>query len=42
MGIFDRIRDHFVDEETNEKGFESPSPEEALAENSAADELSTT
>lgn len=39
MGILDRIRSRSDDEETSEEGFESPSPEEVLAENSSADEL---
>lgn len=39
MSIFDRLRSHFDDEEDSEEGFESPSAEEVLAENSSADEL---
>jgi hypothetical protein len=39
MSIFDRLRGHSDDEEENDEGFESPSPEEVLTENSSADEL---
>jgi hypothetical protein len=39
MSIFDRLRGHSDDEEESDEGFESPSPEEVLTENSSADEL---
>lgn len=39
MSIFDRLRGRSEDDESDEEGFESPSPEEVLAENSSADEL---
>jgi hypothetical protein len=39
MSLFDRLRGRSDDEEKSDEGFESPSPEEVLAENSSADEL---
>ena len=39
MSIFDRLRGRSDGEDKSEEGFESPSPEEVLAENSSADEL---